>query len=420
MIVLTSSKNLKNSSARLFDCLIAACLTFSIKPCLAATRQFVSLQRTGPIWIMPPLSSEWQKLKLDSFDEGSLLRLAPGASIELKQVGGHLTAGEIEARLRIAEPLILRMDRQIFKNLRYQDYALDGIWNDGSNEEKEVPVKPLLSFAAAFVRHFLSLETAQELPKLKPDPEKSALESGQKISNISILSPQQDSLHFLDRKQVEIPLYWESMGDGTSFKIYVWPANDVKREATVTIKGNRYILNLASSGRYKLQISSVDHRFRSEVLKFEVDRPLLAIPDDEPLEKQFQKAQIKVTPSLVIQYPPDHYEIMSLDHRVDCLFVWSDKQGLQGGDEYKLIVQGEQSAEFSKVTTQDHFASLRLPAGSFRYFVMKQNKITQQQSIASPSHHLQIMRGTGQSPWSSLGRKIHEATRDELILIEMR
>ncbi len=387
-------------------------------PCEASARQFVSIKQSGLIWVMPPLASDWQKLRDNEIAEGSLLRLMPESSIELKQIGSQLTAAEIEARIRIAEPLILRLDRNIFKNLRYRDYVIDGIWNEGATDEKEATSSPLLSFAAAYVRHFLALETAQELPKLKTDPQKATIEAGEKINNLSLLSPQQDSLHFIDPKRVEIPIYWESPQDDLEFKIYLWASDNVKREALASVKGHRYLLTINQVGRYRLQISSSDYRYRSEVLRLEVDRPQAAIPNEEPLRKQFEKANIDLSTSLTIQYPPANFQIMASDLKVECLFRWLDKNGLKAGDEYKLIVQSEKNGDVFKVSTQQNFATLRLPPGKFQYFVMKQNKITSVRTIASRSQSLQVSNRTDASSWKQLGRKIHEAQHDEIVLIE--
>jgi len=387
-------------------------------PCKAGARQFVSIKQSGLIWVMPPLSSDWQKLRENEITEGSLLRLMPESSIELQQIGSHLTAAEIEARIRIAEPLILRLDRNIFKNLRYRDYVIDGIWNEGATDEKEATSSPLLSFTSAYVRHFISLETAQELPKLKADPQKATLEAGEKINNLNLLSPQQDSLHFIDPKRVEIPLYWESPQDDLEYKIYLWSDDDVKREALATVQGHRYLLTINQVGRYRVQISSIDYRYRSEVLRLEVDRPQAAIPNEEPLRKQFEKTEIDISANLTIQYPPPDFQIMASDLRVECLFTWLDKSGLKAGDEYKLIVQSEKAVDIFKVSTQQNFATLRLPPGKFQFFVMKQNKITTSRTIASRSQSLQVTNRTDASTWKQLGRKIQEAQRDEIVLIE--
>lgn len=405
----------KNKRSKLT--LIASCLF--MPSALAETRQFVSLQKTGVVWILPPLASDWQKLKADTFDEGSILRLEPGASIELKQTGRDLSAAEIQARLRLAEPLVARMDRHIFKQLRYKDYALDGLWSEGLSQEKEANSKPLLAFASAYVRHLLSIETAQELPKLKADPEKSTLESAEKINNLIMLAPGQDTLHFLDHKTASVPLYWQSPNDGMSFRIYLWPANDVKREALATVQGNRYMLTVREVGSYRLQVTSSDHLYRSEVIKINVDRALAEVPDDDPLDKQFTKAKLQITAALRFHYPPPEMEIMAIGSKSECLFVWEDRQGIRAGDEYKLVVQGEKSEEYLKVSTQQSFAKIRLPPGIYHYFVMKQNKATMNAPQVSPSQQLKVL-DRHESSWDRLGRKAHESLRDSTVLLELR
>lgn len=383
-------------------------------------RQFLAVKTQGTIWIMPPLGSDWQKLKDERFDEGSLLRLTPGASIELKQTGKDLSAAEIEARLRIAEPLIVRVDRQIFKELRYKDYVLDGLWGEGATAEKEATQQPLLSFTAAYVRHLLSIETAQELPRLKADPQKESLESAQKISNLPILSPGQDSLHFISGKSAQVPLYWESPDETQRFKIFVWPAGDIKREPTATVTGHRYLLTLRKAGAFRIQIVSVDYRYRSEVLRIMVDEPLAFIPDEDPLAKQFTQSGLTVTQALNFQYPPEALEIRSGHLKADCLFVWTDQKGLKAGDEYKLMVQSAKGKEVWKATTQETFAKLRLPPGTYHYFVMKQNRVKRDKPETSSSQRLVILDGTHSSSWRKLGRKAQDLVRDETVLMDLR
>lgn len=395
---------------------------FCALPSLAfgEARQFLAVKTQGTIWIMPPLASEWHKLKEERFDEGSLLRLTPGASIELKQSGKELSAAEIEARLRIAEPLIVRVDRQIFKELRYKDYVLDGLWGEGATQEKEATQQPVLSFMAAYVRHLLSIETAQELPRLKADPQKESLESAQKISNIPFLSPGQDSLHFISGKSAQIPLYWESPDETQQFKVFVWPAGDVKREPTATVAGHRYLLTLRKAGAFRIQIVSLDYRYRSEVLRIMVDQPLAFVPDEDPLAKQFTQSGLTVTQALAFQYPPEALEIQSGNHKADCLFVWTDRQGLRAGDEYKLMVQSAKGKEVWKATTQETFAKLRLAPGTYHYFVMKQNRVKRGKPETSASQRLQILDGTQRSSWRKLGRKAQDLVRDETVLMDLR
>ncbi len=409
----------KNKRNKWVGCL-AVCLLLGSRPAHGETRQFLADQVQGEIWIMPPLGSDWQRLKEDRFDEGSLLRLLPGASIELKQSGRDLSAAEIEARLRIAEPLIVRVDRHIFKQLRYKDYVLDGLWGEGASQEKAANSQPLLNFMAAYVRHLLSIETAQELPKLKADPQKESLESAQKINNLPLLSPGQDSLHFISGKSTEIPLYWESPDESLRFKIFLWPASDVKREPLATVEGHRYLLSVRKPGAYRLQISSVDYRFRSEVLRLNVDEPLAVIPDQDPLDKQFVKSGMTVTPALQFRFPPAALEIQANTHKADCLFVWTDREGLQAGDEYKLIVQSAKGKDVHKVSTQDTFAKLRLAPGMYHYFVMKQNRLKKGKPETSSSQQLQVLDKTAAGSWKKLGRKAHELVRDETVLLDLR
>lgn len=417
MNVSTLSKNKRSSSW--VGCL-GACLLFLSGLAHGEARQFLAVQSQGMIWIMPPLGSHWHQLKEDRFDEGSLLRLMPGASIELKQSGKDLSAAEIEARLRIAEPLIVRVDRQIFKQLRYKDYVLDGLWGEGASQEKAASTQPLLNFMAAYVRHLLSIETAQELPKLKADPQKETLESAQKISNLPLLSPGQDSLHFISKKSADIPIYWESPDESMHFKIFLWPAGDVKREALATVHGHRYLLSVRKPGAYRLQISSVDYRFRSEVLRLDVDEPLAFIPDEDPLEKQFTKSGMKVSSALQFQFPPPALEIQANTHKADCLFVWTDRHGLQAGDEYKLMVQSTKGQDVLKVSTQETFARLRLAPGTYHYFVMKQNRLRRGKPETSSSQQLQVLDQSEKGSWKKLGRKAQELVRDETVLLDLR
>jgi hypothetical protein len=384
-------------------------------------RQFMTMQPQGEIWIMPPLGSEWRRLKDDHFDEGSLLRLMPGASVELKQTGRDLSAAEVEARLRIAEPLIVRVDRNIFKQLRYKDYVLDGLWGEGVSQEKAATTQPLLNFMAAYVRHLLSIETAQELPRLKADPQKESLESAQKISNLPLLSPNQDSLHFLSDQSADIPLYWESPDDSLRFKIFLWPAGDMKREALATVQGHRYLLTVRKPGVYRLQISSVDYRYRSEVLRLTIDRPLGFVPNGDPLEKQFTSSGLTVTQALQFQYPPPALDIQTNTHKADVLFIWSDRDGLQAGDQYKLMVQSAKDGNVLKVTTQETFARLRLEPGTWHYFVMKQSRVKRSKPMTSSSQQLQVLdKAIGSSSWRKLGRKAHDIVRDETVLLDLR
>jgi len=391
-------------------------------PCQAYSevRTFVPLKSSGVIWIMPPLGSDWQRLQGTNFEEGSLLRLMPGASIELKQTGKDLSAAEVEARLRIAEALIIRVDRQIFKDLRYKDYALDGLWSEGASQEKEATSQPLLSFMAAYVRHLLSIETAQELPPLKADPVKESLESAQKINNLVVLSPGQDGLHFMHGQTAEIPIYWESPQDKLQYKIFLWPAGDIKREALSVVTGNRYLLTVRKAGSYRLQIVSVDYRFRSDVLRLNIDRPLAEIPADDPLARQHTKAGISISKALRFQYPPPDLEILASGNKIASLFIWSDRDGLRAGDQYKLIVQGEKGQEIMKVSTQQNFATLRLPPGHYHYFVVKQNRLTRTTPEASSSQQLRVLGRTTVGSWQELGRKAHELARDGTVLLESR
>ncbi len=273
---------------------------------------------------------------------------------------------------------------------------------------------------AAYVRHLLSIETAQELPKLKADPQKESLESAQKINNLPLLSPGQDSLHFISGKSTEIPLYWESPDESLRFKIFLWPASDVKREPLATVEGHRYLLSVRKAGAYRLQISSVDYRFRSEVLRLNVDEPLAVIPDQDPLDKQFVKSGMTVTPALQFRFPPAALEIQANTHKADCLFVWTDREGLQAGDEYKLIVQSAKGKDVHKVSTQDTFAKLRLAPGMYHYFVMKQNRLKKGKPETSSSQQLQVLDKTAAGSWKKLGRKAHELVRDETVLLDLR
>jgi hypothetical protein len=395
---------------------------FWLLPQLAwgGARQFHAVHKEGEIWIMPPLGSDWQRLRAESFEEGSLLRLKPGASIELKQSGRDLSSAEVEARLRIAEPLIVRVDRHIFKELRYKDYVLDGLWAEGETQEKEASTQPILHFMGAYVRHLLSIETTQELPPLKADPQKESLESAQKISNLPLLSPGQDSLHFISEKTAEIPIYWQSPDDLKQFKIFLWPAGDIKREPLATVQGHRYLLSIRKPGVWRLQITSVDHQYRSEVLRLMVDRPLAAIPPDEPLAKQFSKAKLKVSQSMQFQYPPADLTLQTESSKADCLFIWSDRDGLRVGEEYKLYVQLEKAGKPLKIATQESFAKLRLAPGRYHYFVTKQNRLTRSPPQTSPSQQLLILDGSRASTWRKLGRRAHELVRDETVLLDLR
>ncbi|WP_141732897.1 hypothetical protein [Oligoflexus tunisiensis] len=400
--------------------LTAAWLLSLSAQALSEARQFVTVRRSGTIWIMPPLGSDWQKLRTANFDEGSLLRLDPGSSIELKQTGRTLSAAETEARLRIAEPMIVRLDRHIFKELRFKDYVVDGLWNEGASQEKEATGHPLLSFGAAFVRHLLSIETAQELPKLKADPQKENLESARKISNLALLSPGQDSLHFISDRTAQIPLYWESPNDHLRFKIFLWPAGDIKREPLATVQGHRYLLTIREPGSYRLQISSVDYHYRSEVLRLNVDRPLAFIPAEDPLSRELTKAGIRQSPTLQIQYPPQDLEIAATASKAETLFIWTDRDGLRAGDQYRLVVQGENGKEYVKPATQETFVKLRLPPGTWHYFVMKQNRVTRDAPVASASRQLRVLDRTLAIQWRRLGRKAHELKRDETVLLNLR
>jgi hypothetical protein len=386
----------------------------------AGTRQFHAVHKQGEIWIMPPLGRDWTRLKVESFEEGSLLRLKPGASIELKQSGSDLSAAEVEARLRMAEPVIVRVDRHIFKELRYKDYVLDGLWAEGATQEKEATSQPMLHFMGAYVRHLLSIETKQELPPLKADPQQESLGSAQKISNLPLLSPGQDSLHFISEKAAEIPIYWQSPDDSQRFKIFLWPAGDIKREPLATVQGHRYLLSIRKPGAWRLQISSVDHQYRSEVLRLMVDRPLAAIPPDEPLARQFDKTGLTVTQALQFHYPPADLILQTGSSKADCLFVWSDRDGLRVGEEYKLYIQPEKAGVPLKVSTQESFAKLRLAPGRYHYFVTKQNRLTRSPPQTSPSQLLLVMDGSRPNGWRKMGRKAHELVRDETILIDLR
>lgn len=408
----------KNKKSKLL--LLWAALWLLPQLAWGGSRQFHTVHKQGEIWIIPPLGSDWQRLRADVFEEGSLLRLKPGASIELKQSGRDLSSAEVEARLRIAEPLIVRVDRHIFKELRYKDYVLDGLWTEGATQEKEAPTQPIMHFMGAYVRHLLSIEATQELPPLKADPQKESLESAQKISNLPLLSPGQDSLHFISERAAEIPVYWQSPDDSKRYKIFLWPAGDIKREPLATVQGHRYLLSIRKPGAWRLQISSVDHQYRSEVLRLMVDRPLAAIPPDEPLAKHFSKSKLTVSQALQFHYPPADLILQTESSKADCLFIWSDRDGLRVGEEYKLHVQPENAGKVLKVATQESFARMRLAPGRYHYFVTKQSRLTRSPPQASSSQQLQVLDGSRTSAWRKLGRRAHELVRDETILLDLR
>ncbi|MCX6130502.1 MAG: hypothetical protein NTX25_15750 [Proteobacteria bacterium] len=369
---------------------------------------------------MQPLSGSWRPLEEKQFAEGSLLRLAHDSSIELKLMGSELSQEEASSRIRISQALIFRIDRQLFKKVQFDDYVLNGIWGEGSKEEKEITTFPLLSFSAAFVRYFLSLETEQNLPKLKVDPTKQTIEAGEEISNLEVLSPSQDSFQELDRPRISVPVIWQSPSDDLSYKIFLWPSTDVKREALATVKADHYLLTLDHPGSYRLQISSTDHRYRSPVIRIDADRPLAYKRPSEPLDEIYKKDLVQVDPNLSITYPPPHFELNSPNYKPELLVSWHDKDGLEAGELYTVVILAENFKQRREIQVTENFARFSLSEGRYRYFIKKNRPTLIKSARVSLSQDIQIIHRKLAESWSIAWLLSQKVSFDRTVLIEHR
>ena len=121
-----------------------------------------------------------------------------------------------------------------------------------------------------------------------------------------------------------------------------------------------------------------------------------------------------------ITYPPADVAIAATTSKAETLVIWTDQDGLRAGDQYRLVVQGGNGEEFLKLATQATFAKLRLPPGTWHYFVMKQNRVTRDAPVASASRQLRVLSRTTALEWRRLGRKAHDLNRDETVLLDLR
>ena len=405
--------------ARIAELLGILVLIVWAKVAAASSSRHIEVVRSkGTIWIMLPAEGTWQKLKAKIFEEGSLLRISQDSSLELKLSGAGLTSAEITARLRIHEPLIFRIDRQLFRKISYEDYALAGLWSEGAKEEKAIEVSPLLSFSSAFVRYFLSLETQEHLPKLKADLSEPSVEFGENAKSLEILSPSPDSFQELDRPRISMPIIWNSPNDELSYKIYLWPIHDVKRSPLATVKANRWQVTLDTPGSYNLQVISSDYQYRSKVIRVNVDRPLAFKVTEEPQADLFKKQDLKVDRHLQFTYPLDHFELNSLQAKPSVLFTWQDGIGLAAGEIYAFNIHGESNQDHLEIMTAMRFANINLNPGHYRYYIKKIRPTSTLSGQVSASQELRVVRRLVSAAWPLQWLRLQAPIFDSTVMIE--
>jgi hypothetical protein len=313
------------------------------------------LSKKGSIAIKSPLDTEWRLLKAKSVPIGSLIRIDPGARIDIAL---KLDGDKVDRKIRLVQPMITRLDEDLIRRMKTRSYPLKAIWDHGADDKKEAKDSPLLSFASSFFRSIVSLDKSPELPEVKDEtPEEEMVQAGAKLLPIEILSPSEDALFFLDG-QAKIPVIWSPPKDGLSYKVYAWADGEPRTAPLLTQRESWYTLTLAKAGRYKIQVEDSTHQYRSKAIIFTVDSRLSASGKTQADERDI----------LALEYPVARASILGKGKERLIRFSWHDERELEADERYRLTLVGRGQAPVQKETRQLSEA-LRVTPGQYTWFV---------------------------------------------------
>jgi hypothetical protein len=331
---------------------------------------FRVVKRKGRVQVLELGSVEWEPLRSKTLRHGALIAVGDGASLELT----HLVSGtKQKERMRIEQPMILRLDEGLLRDFRYRDYAIDRLFVGSKSETTAVKQKPVLTLRDALQR-FMIRYLGTDIPQGRQvDPETPAMSAGKTLIPIDLYAPVDQSVFFLEQGQSEITLRWLPLPGNSTYKVYSWLNGENRSDPLYETQENSGTIRFQKPGQYRIMVSNADGTARSSTLSIQVLVPRVA---SEARESFLKSALRRDKMGLIPRVPAPQTEIFQGKNSPALVsFAWSDDQPL-GLDELYILQLKEEKGQLFRVKSQSLWVQTELPVGRYRWHVSRENRLT--------------------------------------------
>jgi|GEM_PF-5312604 hypothetical protein len=336
-------------------------------------------------------NSEWTPLATNILPVGTLVSVSDGSHIEVALKSG---SKEEHEKIRIQSNMVVRLQPDLLKDFRYEQYPIERLFAGAKGETKAVIRKPTLTLEHALQRYLVSLQRSEPIQGRQLDPEVPEVASGQIMEKIDLMIPAQDALFFTEKGRATIPLRWRRLAQVGSYRVYLWDEGASRGQALFETSGDQAQIVVSKRGSYRLQVTDLEGRHRSEIVRISVESPgRLRTGPRKFLPTAFRQPKEGID----LVQPKASAIILRETEIGPVLFSWGDPEALPAEDVYVLTLLPEQGGPL-EFRTRQKMASVPVPHGRFYWTVRRIETGSGRVLKASGEGHQIEVRGS--TAWS--------------------